>query len=140
MTGDEYYGGKIRDVFYSLINMILIECVSEIKYYEFLGEFLKEYYLIKDNVDYVRSIENDAESDSGLSIPLMKKLHKLDVHTANKLAVGLTIYTDGLLRELDDIKKKVYNNPELLKNYEQEKKKRDQEWERTITEMMSKKK
>jgi len=106
---NNYAGGNINDVFYSLLNFIIIESVFIYRSYELMDELYSDINLVESG-KILEEIEKKFDKFGNhcffpMSPSLAKKLYKLDVHTSNKLHVNYVIYGDRIFEQLDVMSK-----------------------------------
>jgi len=134
---NDFFYDNIRNVFYSMINYILIESVFLYTYYEHISEIEVKYRLIVDHQDLMKDIEQNTDEyrkgEKGywfpLSISLIKKLHRLDVHTANKIRQNFYQFISSIIEYQDAAKKKAAENSDLVA---ENKKKQNEYWNKLL--------
>jgi len=100
---NEILTGEIQDVFYSMLNFILLDSVYYISLYQIVDETLHDAGLMERGTfidDIQKNFQRFHEKwshDVPLRLSLMKKLCKLDIHTANKLMMQYVTFGDRII-------------------------------------------
>lgn len=119
---DNIFGGKIQDVFYSMINFILTECVFLRTFYTYANEIDVNLGLYENYQNAEKNFRENFETHKKskmdywfpLSLSLIEKLHKLDVHTANNLSIYFITFGDRVFKYYNVCKQNVLKNKESI--------------------------